>query len=334
MNKDFKFEKISFNAGLLVKEMLKRKIKVKLIEDTEIIQAQFKKHKELLYDIHSSLLSYPLGWIVNDKYYTKKYLQKNKITVADGEFFGINEKNLTLKYSKKIGFPIVLKPTIGSHGDNVWTDIKTIKELDEKIEIFKNKKNHNGYFIVEKQVKGNEHRIFVTKKGFIAVVKRIPANVIGDGVNNILALIKKENFKRMNPRINCLCEIRLDEITFDYMEKNDLILDFIPKKGEKVFVRANSNVSTGGNCFDVTDKVHVSVKKLADKILKIFPDLPYIGFDLICDDITKKLKKDSYIVCELNSAPGLSLHMMPEKGQPRNVAGALIDLLFPETKYE
>jgi D-alanine-D-alanine ligase-like ATP-grasp enzyme len=332
MIRRFNYSKVSFNAGLLVKEMTKREIKVKLIGDTEVIKAQYKKHKELLYDIHSSPLSYPLGWIVNDKFFTKQWLQKYKIPTAPGYFFTINDVNSALKYAQKLGFPVILKPTVGSHGDNVWTNIKSTRDLKEIISTFKDKGIHNGYFLIERQFKGNEYRVFITKNDFIATVQRIPANVIGDGKNTLLSLIQKENYRRMNPRTTCLCEIRLDDIAFDYMEKHNLTLDDVPKKGERVFLRGNSNVSTGGNCYDVTNTIHPSIKKLAKKILNIFTNLPYIGFDLICRDITQKLIKDSYIVCELNSAPGLSLHMLPEKGKPRNVAGVLVNLLFPETK--
>jgi cyanophycin synthetase len=87
-------------------------------------------------------------------------------------------------------------------------------------------------------------------------------------------------------------------------------------------------VSTGGNCYDVTDQVSDSVKGLALRILEIL-DIPYVGIDLICHSISEKLTE--YVVCELNGAPGLSLHMMPEKGLARNTAGALVDLIFSET---
>lgn len=334
MPKVLDFSKISFNAGLFVKELMKRNIQVKLIGDTEIIQATYKHHKELLYDIHSSLLSYPLGWVVNDKFYTKQWLKKYNIPVAEGQFFPIDDVGNILNYATKLGFPVVLKPTIGSHGDNVYTDIRNRKELKEKMEVFKQKGFHNGFCLIEKPFQGEEYRVFVTKNSFIAAVHRVPANVIGDGSNNILMLIQKENKRRMNPRANCLCEIKLDDITFDYMDKHNLILDDVPKKGKQVFLRSNSNVSTGGNCYDITDLIHPSVKHLAQKILSVFPNLPHIGFDLICRDITKDLEKQKYIICELNSAPGLSLHMMPEKGKARNVAGALADLLFPESKND
>lgn len=329
--KIFDYTKVSFNAGLLVKEMQKRKVQINLIGDSGMFQAKYDRHTELLYDIYTSLIPYPLGWIINDKFYSKQFLQEKTIPVVCGSFFRNGEIDKALSIAHKIGYPVVMKPTFGSHGDDVYTEILNDEELKEKIHFLKDKIVGSGYLLVEKYFPGNEYRIFITKNNFFAAVWRIPANVIGDGKTNILMLIQRENNIRMNSRNTCLCEIRLDDITFDYMEKHGITLDYIPKKREKVFVRGNSNVSTGGNCYDVTDEVHPTVKSFAQKILDIFPGVPYLGIDLICPDISKQLKEGQYIVCELNSAPGLSLHMMPEKGKSRNAAGALVDLLFPET---
>ena len=37
-------------------------------------------------------------------------------------------------------------------------------------------------------------------------------------------------------------------------------------------------------------------------------------------------------IIEINNMPGIDIHHFPYKGKPRNAAGAIIDLLFPETK--
>jgi cyanophycin synthetase len=332
MKNNFDFSRISFNASLFVKEMQKRKIKVKFIGDTNVINANYDKHREILCDIHSSLLNYPQGWIINDKFYSKMWLNDHGFRVSPGKFFtGKDQIKKASDYATKLGFPVVLKPTVGSHGDNVYLNIKNRQELEEKIDMLYEKRGGNGNFLIEKHIAGNEYRIFITKNNFFAAVERIPASIIGDGKTNLLLLIQRENTRRMNVRTTCLCEIRLDDITFDFMEKNNVTLDDVPQKGKKIYLRENSNVSTGGNCHDVTDITHPSVKKLANNILNSFPDLPYIGIDLITSDISKKIEPNNYFICELNSAPGLSLHMMPETGISRNVAGALVDLLFPET---
>lgn len=327
---DKKFPKISFNTRLLLKEMQKRRIYLETFGSEDVIKATYERHAEVLYGICSNLISYPVGVVIDDKYYSKMFLKKFGFNVVSGEAFDKQSIVEALGYAKKIGYPVVLKPTVGSHGDYVDIDIKDEKELKKRILHFLKIRAGNGFYLVERQFDANEFRLFITRNNFFAAVSRIPANVLGDGKNNLLSLIKKENYRRMNPRKNCLCEIVVDDVINGFLKENGLTLNYIPKKGERFFLRKNSNVSTGGNCYDVTDNVNPVYIKLAKKILEQFGNLPFLGIDLLCKDITKK--NENYVICELNSAPGLSLHMLPEKGTPRNVASAITDIFFPETR--
>jgi cyanophycin synthetase len=133
----------------------------------------------------------------------------------------------------------------------------------------------------------------------------------------------------MHPRNTCLCVIPIDSEVVRHLKRQGINLEYVPKHGENIKLRANSNVSTGGNCYGVTAEVNPFYIKFAKKILKAI-DVPFVGIDLLTRDISKKSKK--FVICELNSAPGLSLHMMPEKGESRDVASAIADVIFPETK--
>jgi len=252
------------------------------------------------------------------------------LPVVEGQAFFCTQKKQALKYARKIKFPVVLKPTTGGHGDYVYSGIDSIDTLSEKIDILIDEYiSPNGYFLVEKHLPGNEYRIFYSPKLF-AIVHRVPANITGDGENSIINLIQAENYRRMNPRQNCLCEIKLDDILFDHLESQQLSITDIPKKNQNIQLRLSSNVTKGGNCYDVTFKTHQTVTDLAKKVLNSIPHLQYLGMDLICEDISKPLHKQSHAICELNPAPGLSLHLKPEKGRSKNVAKALANLLFPQ----
>lgn len=326
---DREFPEQSFNARLLLKEMHKRGITLKSLGSNYMAKATFKDHDELLYDMYTSLIPYPLGVMVDDKYYTKKLLQKYGYSVTPGQTFHYNQKEQAVVFADEVGYPIVIKPTIGTHGDHVYLDIDSRQELEDKIDFFVSQHIGNGYYLIEKQAQGNEYRLFVTRDKFFAAVHRDPANVIGDGVSSLSELVEKENHRRMNPRNTCLCEIRLDKVAKDYLAKNNLSLDDVPAQGKKVYLRSNSNVATGGNCYEITEQVHPSIVTLAQAVL-VSVDMPFVGIDLICDHVDEEL--GDYIICELNSAPGLSMHMMPELGKPQDGAAAMVDMLFPETK--
>lgn len=327
-----KSPKLDFNTGLFLQELRKRKVRISPIGSTKVYKASYKDHTELICDLNVSTTSFPAGWITGDKFYTKKILQHAGIPVAEGKVFTYAAKQDALGYAKKLGFPLVLKPAQGTHGDYVYVGIDSPEELQKKIDVLTEEYIGNGYYLIEKYLPGEEYRIFYTENDFFAVVHRLPAHITGDGKQSIFALIKNENYNRMNPRKNCLCEIRFDDILFDHLEKTGKNIDDVPKKGEVVQLRLSSNVSKGGNCYDVTGQTHPSVKKLAKKILSTIAGLSYVGIDLICKDIRISLQKQNYFVCELNPVPGLSLHCAPEKGLPQNTPGALVNLLFPESK--
>ncbi len=330
----FDFDKVHFNTGLLVKELQKRWIKVSMMEETDLIIAEYKWHIEIIQDTNVSSMPYTIKYALDDKYLTKRLLQKIWISVPEGERFYKDELYEAKQYAEYLGYPVVVKPTIWSHGENVYVNINNSDELEKAFySIYSSIWGDNWIkVLVENQFEWNEHRVFMTKDGFVAAVEREPANVIGDGNSTLQQLIDKENYRRMNPRDTCLCEIWLDDISEKFFRDRNLSLDYVAKQWEKVYIRPNSNVSGGANCRDITDTLHPSVIEIGQKILNSLTGLPFIGIDFMCKDITKPQKGDSYIICELNTTPGLSLHSHEETGRVRNVAGAVVDTIFPETK--
>lgn len=319
------------NQRLLIMEMQSRGINVDIIyKEIELIKAEYGNHIEWILDRDSSITPYSVSIICGDKYITKKILERNKISVPVGEKFLPNEWELSILYAKKIGFPVVIKPVFGSHGDNIYMDIENEIELKDIVKNVYVEKLKTA-FIIEKQFNGKEYRVFLTKEGKYAVLHREPAHIIGDGKHTISDLIEIENEKRKE-RTNCLCPIAVDEITQIYMKKNNILMENIPNKNEKVYLRHNSNVAKGGLCIDYTDKIHGTVIENCKKILNTFSGLSYVGIDYMSKDITSNQTPDMYNIVEVNTVPGIHMHMRPSEGKPRNVAKYMVDMIFPETK--
>ena len=53
------------------------------------------------------------------------------------------------------------------------------------------------------------------------------------------------------------------------------------------------------------------------------------GVDFLTDDISKSYKEIGGGICECNAAPGFRMHVAPSEGQPRDVSGKVMDMLFP-----
>jgi len=188
--------------------------------------------------------------------------------------------------------------------------------------------------LVEKEFHGEEYRIFATRDKYVAAIHRVPANVVGDGVNTIKKLIDIKNTdpRRGSGHRKSLVRIKVDGIVKEFLKKQKLKLSSVPKKDEIVYFRQNSNVSTGGDSYDVTNAVHPDVKKLAVKVIKAVPGLAYAGIDYLTKDITAKPTARNYIIIEVNDSPMISMHHIPYSGKARDAAGAIVDQLYPESK--
>ena len=326
------YKNLHSNQKILIYEMLKRGISVEVLDEKlELIKASYNGHDELIYDRDSSIMPYNVSILAGNKGITKKILQDNGISVPIGETFNSNKIDYILEAFKILDCPVVIKPVFGSHGYDVYANLKTEKEVIDSIKkIIKNKGNTT--ILIEEYFKAKEYRVFITKNKDYAVLHRDPAHIFGNGINTIKELIEIENYKRMHPRKNALCEILVDEELYNYINKSGLNMNTIPKNGEKVYLRENSNVAMGGVCEDYTDIVHPSVIDIGMKVLSSFPGLPYVGIDFMTNSIDQKQNDESYRIIEINTIPGIHMHFRPAIGKPQNIAKYIVDLIYPETK--
>ncbi len=326
------YKDLHSNQKIFIYEMLKRGINVEIIDvEREIIKSSYNGHDELICDRDSSIMPYNVSILAGDKGFTKKNLMMNGISVPIGETFLAKDIDYILKTFRVLNCPVVIKPVFGSHGFDVYTDLKTEKDISNAIKSIIEHRGDLTKIIIEEYYQAQEYRVFVTKNGDYAVLLRDPAHIYGDGINTIEYLIKKENYERMNPRTNALCEILVDEELLKYLSKKGLSLQSIPANGEKVYLRPNSNVAMGGICEDYTDRVHPSVIEIGLNVLKAFPGLPYVGIDFMTNSITEMQTDDSYRIIEINTVPGVHMHFRPAIGKSQNIAKYIVDMIYPET---
>jgi cyanophycin synthetase len=326
----------SLSTVLLAKEAMERNIEVKHInkhqKEMSFLELSYKNHFEYIIGQSSSKTSAPARYAGKNKALTKSLLSRAKINVTKGKLFHKDKISEARSFIKEIGYPIVIKPVDGAHGNLVFIGLSNKKDCDMAIKKIFQEKN---FVLVEKEFKGKEFRFITTASKVLAVTYRDPANVVGDGIHNMRELIKIKNKdpKRGEKTEKPLTKIKIDNITKQNLVEQNIKLDYIPTKGKKIYLRKESNISTGGDSIDVTDIVHPELKKIAIMSVKAIPGLAYAGVDLMTNkDILKKPTKNSYIIVELNSSPGIDPQHFPYQGKPRNVAKGIIDILFPETK--
>ncbi|UOE93822.1 acylphosphatase [Alkalihalobacillus sp. LMS39] len=264
-----------------------------------------------------------------DKDETKYWLSKAGVPVPEGEKFTEEDTDESiLQYAATIIFPVVLKPTNGSLGNGVVTNIKDLQALKKALVYVRQDLGYSDV-IVERFVPGEEYRVYVIENQVIAAYNRLPANIVADGIHTIEELIELKNQQRRKNARLFSCLIEIDREVIEFVEAAGYSLQDIPKKGEKILLREKTNVSAGGDPVDVTDELPEKIKEIAINAIQAVPGLYHGGVDIIVD--LNKPIETSAVVIELNPTAQIGGILFPMKGRSRDIPGAIIDYYFPET---
>jgi cyanophycin synthetase len=266
---------------------------------------------------------------VDDKERTKHRLKKGNFPVADGKSFWFWQRKKTVEFGVRLGFPLVVKPRSGSVSRHVTTNIQNIDEFKRAI----NKAIiYSPAFIVEKFIPDTfVYRATVVDFDFVACVKQIAANVIGDGISTIRQLIDNKNNdpRRGEPgqKEFTLYRIVENETLKKTLREKAYNFSTIPQKREIVYLQKDPFLKLGGDLVEVTLQVHPDNIQLFRDIARFF-DIRLVGIDFLAQNISNSWKNQPCAVLELNSAPCIELHLFPSSGAPQNVAGAVVDLFL------
>lgn len=305
-----KQKKESTILGPLLKK-LGREIGAKVMIEPEwgiVGQITFKSGRKSYFRYNTLDLN-PVGAsdIAKDKDYAAFFMKKMGYPVPVGRAFAspdwasaIGSKNnqaAALKYARRLGYPLVVKPNSGSQGYGVAV-VHSDKELQKALTyVFRGDK----MALVQKPVRGRDYRVVVLDGRVISAYERVPLNVIGDGTSSIELLLKKK--QRWFDISNRDTSIKLDDPRIRAKLKlQGLKLSSVPPEGLTIYLLDNANLSTGGDAIDVTDTIHPSFARIAAKLTEDM-GLRLCGVDIMTTDITKPAQK--YCVLEINAGPGL-----------------------------
>lgn len=228
--------------------------------------------------------------------------------------------------SSKLCFPLVVKPRCGSLSHHVTTNIQTAEELQNAIAIVKEYTNN---YIVEKYIPGDVFRITVITANVFAV-KRLPATIIGDGMNTVQALIEQYNAHpyRGEPHQKnaTLYKIVIDEETKKMLQKQHLSLETIIPRGLRAHVKEKVNLGSAAEVIEVTEALHKANKTLFLNIAELL-QTEILGIDFICKDISVPWYQQECGVIECNSVPYIDMHQFPSKGKRKYIAKYVVELI-------
>lgn len=317
------YEHFEATTQILIAEILRRKLPFEIIDAGNNLILVKHNNKEFI--IHEGTISDANSliafWISNDKWMTKQFLQRKGINHAKGILL---ERGYQHDVLDAVQLPVVVKPANTDHGIAVSTNIQTRKE---QISAIDNAFKFAEKVIIEEFFQGQEYRFLVIDFQVRAIAWREPANVTGNGKSSIRQLIDEKNDGRGVDYTHPLLKINIDEEVNRHLNALSMTPDTILKKDKKVYLRKNSNLSTGGDSIDVTDDIPDFYKKVAIEAAKS-AGLKIAGIDIIIRDLERVDSNDNYIVVELNAPAMLSMHNYPYIGKNRHVEKYVLDCIL------
>lgn len=312
----------------IVDAALKRNIPVTRLANNSLVQLGYGAKAELIQATLTGRTPCIAVDIACDKALTKRMLADAGLPVPNGKVCNTVEE--ALEFAFGLQDRVVIKPVDSNQGKGVSLCLYNDNSVREAFNLAK---LYSEVILVEEYIRGDHFRCLVVNGKLIAVAKRIPAYVDGDGIHTISQLISIENTNplRGDGHEKPLTKLQIDPIAVNVLNQQNMNPATIPSSGQRVFLRENANLSTGGVAYDVTDLIHTDNCQLVEQAVNII-GLDIAGVDIVIPDISNSYRDIGGAIIEINAAPGLRMHLYPAKGQPRDVGQAVVDYLFPENE--
>ncbi|MCB1173332.1 MAG: carboxylate--amine ligase [Leptospiraceae bacterium] len=327
---------LEISTQIIIRAALARNIKVEILNrEAQFIRLSQGTNTQLIKEAtKTGIDSYITYLAMEDKHVSKLLLKEANLVVPAGERFFTAQTALDY-LSKRSGDPKlqeaerwVIKPNASNYGNGVQIlplnpdpdQIKTALELAFRFD---------HCVLTEEFIPGDEFRFLVLGSRCHAVCRRVPANVTGDGRSTIAELIalKNQDVRRGTHHRLPLEKINAtDPVVLNHLHSNQLHIDSIPPEGEQVFLRKNSNISTGGDSIDETDNMHPAFFDIATRAAQA-AGARICGVDIIIPEKNRHPDEQKWAILEINFNPVLFIHEFPYQGKPRPTGDAVLDLL-------
>lgn len=331
LNEGYKFhglETMELSTQLLLKAAVCRGVYFEILDREEnFVRLYNNLHEEYVVQAtKTSLDSYATVLIMENKVVTKKVLHRHHIRVPLGKEYQDLDTALA-DFECFRGKAVVVKPKSTNFGigisilkeNNDAEDFRTALEISLE---------HDKTVMIEEFIMGKEYRFFVLEDEVAGILHRVPANVKGDGFLTIRQLVEIKNQDPLRGKgyRTPLEKIALGREEALFLKQQGLTFESIIPCDEVVYLRENSNISTGGDSVDFTDEMHPSYKAIAIEAARAV-DATITGADIMIQDITLPATADNYAIIEVNFNPAIHIHCYPYMGKNRRINFKLLNAL-------
>ena len=317
-------ERLGPSTGAIVEAAAARGIPWRRLTQGSLVQFGWGSRQRRIQAAEIDATSAVAESIAQDKDLTKRLLHAAGVPVPMGRPTATVDEAWAVALD--VGLPVVVKPQDGNQGKGVTVNITERAQLDEAFRVAA----EYGEVMVERFLPGHDFRLLVVGNQLVAAARREPPQVLGDDIHTVRELVDLVNLdpRRGEGHATPLTKIRLDDIAVARLTTQGLTPDSVPPKGQRIILRNNANLSTGGSATDVTDDVHPDVAARAVAAAQMV-GLHICGVDLVCESVLHPIEEQAGGIVEVNAAPGLRMHLAPSYGKPRAIGQAMVDLVFP-----
>ncbi len=266
--------------------------------------------------IPPKLLSMKENW--DDKFTLKKVFSKNNIPVPAYVQFAVWYPQNFEKIFSKLQTPIIVKPRIGSRGRHTVTNIHTIEQFKEGINVAK---QICSYLVAEEHLEGYVCRATLVRGKLWGFYRGGAPFVMGDGKKNVRELILEKDENRPD-RVE---KVLVNDELQNHILRSGFKMDAILPKGKILSLSHRTGRLFGGATREMLDELHPSFVPVIERAASVV-NIPVIGFDCIVPDPAKDAGSQRWGIIECNTLPFIDLHYYALEGKPKNIAGAIWDM--------
>lgn len=321
-------EDMELSTQLLLKAAIKKGVSFEIIDRQENFVRLYNRNKEeyVVQATKTSLDNYVSILKMENKSVTKLLLQRKGIHTPMGKeyhdpitafhdfAFFKNESVVIKPKSTNFGIGITILKYPYSQEDYEWGIKQALK--------------HDKNILIERFIAGREFRFLIIGNEVVGVLHRVPANVTGDGIHTIRQLVEMKNLDPLRGKgyRTPLEKIRLGKDEELFLKNQGLDFESVPQKESTIYLRENSNISTGGDSIDYTDQIHPSYKEIALAAAHVL-NVAITGVDIMITDIHSTANISNYAIIEMNFNPAIHIHCYPYKGENRHANDKVLDAL-------
>ncbi|OGB69500.1 MAG: hypothetical protein A2486_13575 [Burkholderiales bacterium RIFOXYC12_FULL_65_23] len=236
----------------------------------------------------------------------------------------VTDAATALATAQRLGWPVVVKPLDRDRGEGVTVDVADGAALQAAFAAAQGL-SPSRQVIVERQVAGCCHRLFIDRGRLLYAVKRLPMSVLADGQRPVAELVQAEleAQRRLPPWQRSKIQ-PLDALALSALAAAGYSADSVPPAGTWVALRRIESTAWGGVDEDVSAIVHPENLRIALDASRLF-GLDIAGIDLITPNITRPWFENGAILNEVNHAPQLGGGEISRRQIP-----VLLDLLIQD----